>query len=330
MSADTTDRAGLPGSVTPRSSWRGLQFALATAVISGIAVYINGQAVGRFASPTVYTTGKNLVAGVLLVALALGSRVAHRRGDDSVAPQRDPLQPRAVVVLCAVAALGGGVAFVLFFEGLAAASSTDAAFLHKTLVVWAAAIAVLVLKERVGVVQVAAIALLIAGHVVLANGVGSLRLGSGELMILAATLLWSAEVVAVRWLLGSIEPSTLAGIRVGGGAVLLVAWLVLSGDAARLIELDAAQLGWLLLTGVFLTAFVSCWYRALAQATVADVTAVLVLGAVITGWLDVVIGHSPAASRTPGWVLLGVGVALLVTYQFAAVTSRRPNAHLVV
>ncbi len=322
MPADTTERTGMLKQVASTSSPRGLQLALATAVISGIAVYINGQAVSRFASPTVYTTGKNLVAGVFLVALAIASRATRRPADTR---QHRTLRPREIVVLCAVAAFGGGAAFVLFFEGLSAASSTDAAFLHKTLVIWAAVIAVVVLKERVGVVQVGAIALLIAGHVVLASGVGSLRLGSGELMILAATLLWSGEVVAVRWLLGSIQPATLAGIRVGGGAVLLVGWLVVSGDVGRLIELGASQLGWLLLTGALLTCFVSCWYRALAQATVVDVTAVLVLGAVITGWLDVVIGHSPAASRTPGWVLLAAGVALLVTYQLVTLTLRQPR-----
>ena len=226
-----------------------------------------------------------------------------------------------------VAVFGGAGAFVLFFEGLAAASSTDAAFLHKTLIVWAAAIAVVVLKERVGAVQIAAIAVLITGYVVLAGGVGSLRFGSGELMILAATLLWSAEVVAVRWLLGSVDPSTMAAVRVGGGAMVLVAWLVVSGDMGRLLELGVAEVGWLLLTGAILTLFVSCWYRALALATVVDVTAVLVLGAVITGWLDVVVGHSAAAGRTPGWVLLGVGVTVVVV-RLLAQPNQRPRTQL--
>ena len=77
-----------------------------------------------------------------------------------------------------------------------------------------------------------------------------------------------------------------------------------------------------------LTCFVSCWYRALAQATVVDVTAVLVLGAVITGWLDVVVGHSPAASRPPGWVLLGVGIAILLARQLAVAPNRGRRTHL--
>ena len=81
MSADTTERSSSHTAVTPTSSRRGLQFALATAVISGVAVYVNGQAVARFDSPTVYTTGKNLVAGMLLVALAAGGAAGrHRTG----------------------------------------------------------------------------------------------------------------------------------------------------------------------------------------------------------------------------------------------------------
>ena len=57
---------------------RGLRLALVAAGVSGVAVYVNGEAVGRFSSATVYTTGKNLVAGLLLVALAIALPHAGR------------------------------------------------------------------------------------------------------------------------------------------------------------------------------------------------------------------------------------------------------------
>ena len=50
--------------------------------------------------------------------------------------------------LAPIGVIGGSVPFVLFFEGLARASSPQAAFLHKTLVLWVALLAVVVLGER--------------------------------------------------------------------------------------------------------------------------------------------------------------------------------------
>ena len=61
--------------------------------------------------------------------------------------------------------------FVLFFEGLARASSTQAAFLNKTLVLWVALLAVVILKERLQVWHWIAIGLLLVGQAGLSGGV---------------------------------------------------------------------------------------------------------------------------------------------------------------
>ena len=52
-----------------------------------------------------------------------------------------------------VAVVGGSVPFVLFFEGLARAEATQAAFIQKTLVVWVALLAVPLLHERLGLAR---------------------------------------------------------------------------------------------------------------------------------------------------------------------------------
>src|SRR5439155_9707401 len=122
---------------------------------------------------------------------------------------RDPRLPRRpgqLAGLAVVALVGGSAPFVLFFEGLARASSTHAAFIQKTLVVWVALIAAPLLGERVRAVHVGAVALLVAGLVVLDNGLSGFRVGSGEWLILAATLLWSVEVVLAKRLLRGIAP----------------------------------------------------------------------------------------------------------------------------
>ena len=286
---------------------RGLRLAIAAACVSGVAVFVNGEAVGAFPSPTVYTTAKNLVAGLLLVVVA--ARLASPPG--GLRPSTVHLRSHRTG-LVAVAIVGGSVPFVLFFEGLARATSTDAAFIHKTLVVWAAVLAVVVLRESVGVVQVAAVALLVAGHALLTGGLGNLHLGAGELMILAATLCWSVELVLVKRIVADVPAATVAAVRLGAGSALLVGWLAFTGRLDQLVALDARQWAWVAVTGPILALFVSLWYRALATAPVTDVTAILVVGAVITGVLDLVVGGEPVDGRLPGWLLIVAGAALVV------------------
>jgi drug/metabolite transporter (DMT)-like permease len=300
----------LAASLPVRLSRRGLGIALAfaTSVISGVAVYVNAHGVSRFDDATVYTTAKNAVAGVLLVLLALPVVRTRRRSE------RRPTR-RQLLGVAALAAIGGSIPFVLFFEGLSRATATQAAFIHKTLVIWVALLAVPLLRERLGPAHVLAIALVVGGQAWLAGGPGTVAFGSGEAMILGATLLWAVEVIVVKRLVTDLEPPLLAAGRMALGAALLVGWLALSGRAADLASLGADQWGWALLTGLLLTAYVATWYEALARAQAVDVTAVLVFGAVVTALL------AGAADGVPldafGLALVTAGAAL------AAVASIR-------
>jgi drug/metabolite transporter (DMT)-like permease len=288
----------------------GIGLAFATAVISGVSIFVNGHAVRHFGDATVYTTAKNAVAGTLLLVLAFTSR--------RDAPAR-PASGRRWLALLGVAVIGGSVPFVLFFEGLARAQATQAAFIQKTLVVWVALLAVPLLRERFRAPHALAIVLLLAGQAWLAGHVGTVAFGSGEAMILAATLLWSVEVVYVKRLLAVLPPRTLAVARMGIGTALLVGWVALSGKAGQFSRLDAEQWRWILLTGLLLTAYVATWYAALARAQAIDVTSVLVFGAFVTALLSG--AADGTAISVPGTILVAAGVVLV-----AVVALRRPSA----
>jgi drug/metabolite transporter (DMT)-like permease len=146
--------------------------------------------------------------------------------------------------LAVVGIVGGSVPFVLFFEGLARSTSVPAAFLHKTLVVWVALLAVPLLGERLDRWHAGAVAALVVGQALLVGDVAELRPGAGEAMILAATLLWAVEVVLARWLLRGFTPLTVGTARMGIGIVVLLAWVVVTGRAEDLRELAAQQWGW--------------------------------------------------------------------------------------
>ncbi len=148
----------------------GLMLAAVTAVISGFAVFINGYGVrawSEISDPTTYTTLKNVVAAAVLVTVA--TLLTRRKSSESVTLPHGAAQWSG---LAAVAVVGGSIAFVLFFEGLARASSGQAAFIHKTLLIWVAILAVGILRERIGFPHVAAVVLLVWGQAVLIGGVG--------------------------------------------------------------------------------------------------------------------------------------------------------------
>jgi drug/metabolite transporter (DMT)-like permease len=271
----------------------GILLALATAVVSGVSVYVNSFGVEAFGNPTAFTTAKNVVAaGLLLVAVAAsrgyGARLTRPRGAGQWG------------ALAVIGVIGGSVPFVLFFEGLARSSSPQAAFLHKTLVLWVALLAMAVLHERLQWAHWLAIGLLVVGQIGLAGGTPG-SLGSPELMILAATLLWSVEVVVAKRLLGSLSSWTVAVARMTLGSVVLLAWVALRGDLSLLSSMTAGQLGWVLLTGALLATYVGTWFAGLQRAQAVDVTAVLVLAAPLTTALSAAFDGTPLQ---PGWLLL--------------------------
>jgi drug/metabolite transporter (DMT)-like permease len=260
-----------------------IALAFLAAAISGIAVFVNGYGVRAVPDATVYTTAKNLVAAVLLTVIALVAAASGRSQAVRVRPKHRPV---SWLALAAVGLIGGSLPFVLFFEGLSRASSTHAAFLQKSLVIWVALLAVPLLGERLRAAHVAALVLLVGGLVVLDGGLRGFAFGTGELLVLAATLLWAIEVVVAKRLLRDFAPQTVAVARMGLGVLVLIGWVAVSGRWPALAGLSAAGWRWALLTGVILAGYVAVWFAALAGAAAIDVTAILVAAAVLTGLLN--------------------------------------------
>lgn len=285
----------------------GLGLALVTATISSVSVYVNSLGVRAFESATVYTTAKNAVAALILGLIAIAGARLARSGDSS---PTQPLSTRDKLGLLAVGVVGGSIPFVLFFEGLARASSPQAAFIHKTLVVWVAILAVLILRERLGWPHYLAIALLILGQVGLSRA-GLFPLDTGALMILGATLLWSIEVILAKRLLARVPSRTVAIARMGLGTIVLVAWVAIQGQFAALFAFSAVQLQWLAITGLLLAGYVGTWFAALARAQAVDVTAILVVGAVGTSLIAGVVDGVALAPQVPWLVVLVMGTALV-------------------
>jgi drug/metabolite transporter (DMT)-like permease len=289
----------------------GVVLALGTAIISGFAIFINSYGVRAWEeagfSTATYTTVKNIVAALLVGGL-LSAVSARKSGEGFTRPARGSQWAGLV----AVGLIGGSIPFLLFFEGLARASSSQAAFLHKTLLIWVVVLAVPALKERLSSGHLAALGLLLVGQTTLAGGITDLAMGTGEVMVLGATLMWSVEVIVAKKLLSEMSALTVGAARMALGAFVLVGYGLATGAFAGIGAVGLDQWGWALVTGLVLSGYVATWYSALARAQAIDVTAVLVFGAVITATLRSGFDGAALAPLGGGLVLVAAGVCLIV------------------
>jgi drug/metabolite transporter (DMT)-like permease len=282
--------------------------------VSGFTVFINAYGVNEFSSGTVYTTAKNAVAGFVLLAVLVPLGVSRAGGRRHVLTR--PRTRKQLFGLVAVAIVGGSVPFVLFFEGLSRIASetpVQAQFIQKTLVVWVAVLAILLLRERVGLLQFVAVGVLVVGQALLAGGgsaVFHISFGRGEYMILAATILWAIETVVAKALLRSLSSWTIVLARMMAGSGLLVAWVVITGKGSDLVNMDANQVKWVLVTGAGLALYVALWFAALALAPAVSVTAVLVAAVPVTAMLQAVVSHSGLRPQLDGLSIVLGGAAL--------------------
>ena len=295
----------------PRTTGWGVGLAAATAVISGVSIFVNGLVVKEFSDPVALTGARNALVGLVLLGVLLASGgAAEIRG----------LRPRASAGLLAIAVIGGSVPFILFFSGLAQATGPGAGLIQKAMFIPVAALAIVFLGERLGLAQVVALVALFGG-VLLIGPTGGLGAGPAELMILVATLFWAVEVIVARRLLGGegVSVRLAATARMALGALVIGGFLLATGRISAVAGFTAAQWAIVAVTGLLLLGYVSTWYAALQRAPASLVTAILVAGALVTAALTALrTGVIPAPSAGAGLALLALGVGML-----AVATIRR-------
>jgi len=291
----------------------GIYLALGTAVISGASVFVNGFAVKQFPDPATFTTLKNAVAAFLLVGALMAVGGVPRT-----------LGTRGWLGLAVLGVIGGSVPFLLFFTGLAEASAPAAAVIHKTLFIWVALLAAVLLRERLGGWQIGALGVLLVATLMVQPPSG-VTWGGGESLIALATGFWAVETIVARRLLASVPPLVAGAGRMGFGLVALVGYLLVSGRVGVFAQLTVAQWAWVLGTGVLLAGYVATWYGALQRAPAAMVAAVLTIGAPITAGLQVIsTGTIPAPGPLAGYLLMLLaagGVAFAVLRRFERVEA---------
>lgn len=286
---------------------KGVLWALTTALVSGVSVYVNKFGVAQVSDPFIYTTVKNSV--VVIGFLAAFGLLAGRR-------ELRAFNRRQWLGWLTLGLIGGGVPFLLFFQGLAVASAPSAALIHKTLFIWVALLGVPLLGEALGGWQIGGLAVLMLGQYLLQPPT-SWGWGSSETLILIATFMWSVETIVAKRLLAGVSAHTAALGRMGIGALVMWGFLGLSGNASSALTLSGLQWLWVVIAAAFLIAYTWTWYAALKAAPATLVTTILTLGALITVLLTALLEGKGATPPQQ--------IAMLVMLAGAAAFAWRPR-----
>jgi drug/metabolite transporter (DMT)-like permease len=225
--------------------------------------------------PFVFTTTKNVAVALMLFAFFLLPKAL---------PEMKALTRKQWLTLGAIGCVGGSVPFLLFFYGLSQGTAAGAAFIHKTLFIWVAILAVIFLGERLGKLQWTALATLVGGNLLLL-GWPKNWMGDGECLMLAATLFWAIEAVVAKKVMAQVSANVAAFGRMFFGSIVMLTYLGFAGKLDIITGLSAEQIGWITLTGVFLLVYVSFYYTGLRHAPASVVASLLVPGSVITSML---------------------------------------------
>ena len=272
-----------------------------TAVISGISIFLNSYAV-QIADPTKYTALKNLVP--VLVASLLLLLPQNRQHFKNIA-KRDWLY------LGLIGLIGGGLAFILFFNGLAKASPGIGSFIHKTLFIWVAFGALVFLKERVKPFFFAAAFALLAGNFLLL-GVKFNALTVYHFFILGATMLWAIENLLAKHLMQKgVSPLMVIWSRMTFGLFFILIYLAATKNMFLPADFSKETLLWIFITGIMLTGYVFSWYYGMARVPVTLASTILLLGSPITTALAALFQGKAIAPLQAGGILL---IVLSVAY----------------
>ena len=284
------------------SQRQGIMLAFGAAIVSGISIYVNKFGVAQIRDPFIYTTVKNSVVVVgLLAAVGLLASWKELRG----------LTPSRWLAWIGLGVIGGGVPFLLFFQGLTTASAASAALVQKSLFLWVALLALPLLKECLSVWQVLGLAVLAVGQFLLQTLTHWGGWGTGETLILIATLLWAVETILAKKVLRWMSAQTAALGRMGIGALVMWVFLSFTGRVGMAFALSGTQWLWIVVTAVFLIGYVWTWYSALKWAPATLVTSVLTIGAIITILLSASFDRQTAtAPQIVAMALLVLGAAL--------------------
>ncbi len=284
---------------------KGYSLAILAALISGFSIFLNYFGASGM-NAVLFAALKNS-----LVAMALFSLLVLLREKEI----KKIKNKKAIGKLALIGLIGGSIPFALFFTALRSAGPLTAGFVHKTLFIWAAIFAVVLLRERIDKKFLAGAALLFAGNLLVFAP--SFEFSIPLLMVLIATLLWGLESVVSKHALKELSGSTVAFGRMFFGSAFLLLFFSFTGGVSSAFSLSMQQIQWTILTSAFLFLYVFAYYNALKRLPVHKATSALLLAQPITASLSFLfLGKQIALAEGLGMLLVVSGAMTIIGFSY--------------
>lgn len=289
----------------------GTLLALLTAIISGLSIPVNKIFVVDL-DPTVFTAIRAVIIGVIFLFLSLATK-GFKKESLKVSWK----------YLVLIAIIGGSFAFLLFFTGLKLTTAGRGAFLHKTLPLFVAVFAFMLLREKISKKQVYALIIMFIGMIVLFStqiNPADLWLNPqlGDLLVISATILWALESVIARKTMITGETNFIVSFsRMFFGGLILFGVVLLMGKFDLLFELTAGQWTNISISVAMLFGYVLFWYWSIKHINVSKASVILLLAPVVSLVLGVIWLGEPA----PIQQLFGSALILIGAFFVASIKS---------
>jgi len=270
---------------------KGLLLVLSTALISGLSVFVNKFGVSVI-NPYIFTGLKNIIVALLVISWLLMLK------DWKILRK---LNKKQWSLLLGIGLIGGSIPFLLFFKGLSMTGGAQAGFIHKTMFIYIAVLAAVFLKEKISRGFLLAGLILFLVNILLLKTIPN-SFGWGALFVFLATLFWAGENVLSKYVLKDLPARIVIWGRMFFGSVFIILFWLITGQSHLVNSLNLSQIGWVLITAVFLFGYVSTWYSGLKHFKVSEAAVVLLLASPITTLLS--------------WIFLN---QVLVNTQFLAI-----------
>jgi len=285
---------------------KGLLLVLLTAIISGFAIFISKFGVSII-NPYIFTGLKNVAVAILVCCLLLLMKDWRLLKG---------LSKKYWALLFLIGLVGGSIPFLLFFKGLSLTTGAQGAFIHKTIFIYVAVLAIIFLKEKINKKFLFGALLLLLGNAFLLKFIPH-SLGKGDLLILLATLFWAIENIISKYTLKKLPSRIVIWGRMFFGSIFILIFLGFTGQLNLIMSLSIVQVSWVMITAVILLGYVMTWYTGLKYIPVSLAAPILLLGSPITTLLSFI--QTGLISQNQIFGILSILIGIIIIWRFSAI-----------
>jgi len=286
--------------------------------------YLTVLLIATFLMASSFIAGKILLRSVPAFSL-LGARfilaaaatlpfavIAARRRDGGPGSRALPASPRSLLAIVIIGLLQTAAVLGLTFLALRTITAGEASILLFTNPIWVAALAPLLLSERLSAVRLLGLAIGVVGVVLAMGGLHRLSGIQGDVLVLLASLAWASSTIITKRLHVAMNAWWLTFWQMLAGALILLGVAVLLGQSwpGRLSLSDWAWFVWLAIPGSTLS--FGLWFTALRWGGAATTSSYLFLVPLFSVLLAfVILREQIMVVQIIGGILVGAALYLV-------------------